>query len=87
MEDKVKKLKAIADKNRYKIVKILLNNSYCVRGLSNLLEISESAVSQHLKILREAEIVVGEKKGYFVHYRVKKENIEKIAEIIKELIQ
>ncbi len=87
MKDTVKKLKAIADKNRFKIVKILLKNSYCVRGLSNILDISESAVSQHLKILREADIVVGEKEGYFVHYRVKKENIKSIAEAIKGIVE
>lgn len=64
-------LKALSDDNRIQIIDLLLERDYCVRALSNKLNISESAVSQHLKILREADVVFGEKEGYFVHYRVK----------------
>ena len=46
---------------------------------------SESAVSQHLKILRNTEIVKGEKRWYFTHYYVDRELLRKIAKEIVEL--
>lgn len=87
MGDFLIKLRAIADETRLNIIKFLLEKDFCVKALAGKLEISESAVSQHLKILREAELVLGEKKGYFVHYRVRKENILVVADFIEGLVK
>lgn len=86
MNEMLKELKAIADETRFKLLKFLLIKNYCVKALADRLGISESAVSQHLKILREADLVIGEKRGYFVHYSVKKEKLLEIAEYIQELV-
>ncbi|MFW5972260.1 MAG: ArsR/SmtB family transcription factor [Bacillota bacterium] len=86
MDDFLIKLKAMADETRLNILKLLLEKNFCVKALAKKLEVSESAISQQLKILREADLVMGEKKGYFVHYRVKKENILNLAEDIKGII-
>lgn len=85
MNEVLKSLKAMADENRLKIIKLLLTKNYCVGALANQLNISESAVSQQLKILREADLVMGEKKGYYVHYTVKIENVRQIGDYIIEL--
>jgi len=85
MQDILKGIKALADENRLKILKLLLTKNLCVRGLAHQLDISESGVSQQLKILREAELVKGEKKGYYVHYKVVPEKIGKIGEFIIEM--
>ncbi|MGM0446297.1 MAG: ArsR/SmtB family transcription factor, partial [Bacillota bacterium] len=82
MDKILKRLKALADKNRLEIIKLLLTKNYCVSALAKRLDISESAVSQQLKILREADLVMGEKRGYYVHYLVKKENIQQISDYI-----
>ncbi len=74
---------ALADNNRYKIINELLKRDYCVGGLARELNISEAAVSQHLKILREAKLISGEKNGYYRHYRVNK---DLMIEISKELV-
>jgi len=73
-------LKALSDETRYKLVVLLINHDYCVRALANRLGISESAVSQHLKILKTAGIVKGEKRSYFTHYCVDREIIKKTAD-------
>ena len=65
--DRMLVLKAIADETRMKILLLLLRHNYCVRALARKLELSEGAVSQHLKILRDAGLLIGEKKGYFMH--------------------
>lgn len=66
-------LKALADENRMKIVQSLLRHNMCVRSLSRRLGITQAAVSQHIKILRQAGLLKGEKRGYFMHYEVDKE--------------
>ncbi len=78
-------LKAISDDTRMKIINLLLRHDYCVRALARKLNISEAGVSQHLKVLREAGLVLGEKKGYFVHYSVKRDALKEIAGNINAL--
>ncbi|MCR5732456.1 MAG: metalloregulator ArsR/SmtB family transcription factor [Sphaerochaetaceae bacterium] len=63
-----KQLKALGDPTRLKIFQALLERKHCVRSLSNKLGITESAISQHLKVLKEASLVYGERYGYHVHY-------------------
>ena len=63
-------LKIISDETRYAIINLLLSKGYCVRALAKRLKITEAAVSQHLSVLKKADIVSGEKKGYFMHYKV-----------------
>lgn len=80
-------LKALADPTRLKLIELLLTHSYCVRALSTLLDMSESAISQHLKILREAELVEGVKYGYYTHYRVRREQLDTLKAQLDALIQ
>jgi len=78
-------LRAIADDTRMKIITLLLRHNYCVRALARKLELSEGAVSQHLKILREAGLLTGERKGHFIHYDVNREVLRTLAAKIEEL--
>ena len=77
-----KTLKALGDSKRFLLLQLMSQRSYCVRALARASGISESAVSQHLKILREAGLVYGVKRGYYTHYRVDK---EALGAIIDEL--
>ena len=72
-------LKAVADETRMKILTLLLKHNYCVRALARNLELSEATVSQHLKVLREAGLLAGEKMGYFMHYDVDRNALRKLA--------
>jgi ArsR family transcriptional regulator len=76
-------MNSLADNNRYKIINELLKRDYCVGGLALKLNISEAAVSQHLKILKDAGLITGEKRGYFKHYRV---NQQLLKEVSKEIL-
>jgi ArsR family transcriptional regulator len=79
-------LKAVADDTRLKIIKLLLLHNYCVGALAKQLDISEAAVSQHIKILKEANLLTGEKRGYFTHYTVNKERLSEISSFFGELV-
>lgn len=83
----VKVLKALADETRFKILLLLLQHNYCVRALSKKLGLTESAISQHLKVLREAGLLVGEKKGYYMHYDVDRKALRTLASKIEELTE
>lgn len=77
-------LKSLADENRLRIVKILSEKKYCVRALSRELGISESAVSQHIRILKKAGLLeAGDRKGYNIHYAVRK---DVLADLSDELL-
>ena len=61
-------LKALGEPMRFKIYKALLERKHCVRSLSKKFSISESAISQHMKVMKDAGLVYGEKFGYHTHY-------------------
>lgn len=65
---------------RYRIFTALLERKHCVRSLSKKLNVSESAISQHLKIMREAGLVYGEKYGYHTHYLPKQDAVDFLAQ-------
>jgi Predicted transcriptional regulators len=71
--------RALADDTRRKIVFLLLSHNYCVSEIARVLKISESAVSQHLKILKEADLLTGEKRGYYMHYDIDREKLRGLA--------
>ena len=80
-------LKALADDTRMQIVKLLLQHNYCVRALATNIGLTESAVSQQLKVLREANLLVGEKRGYFMHYALNREELKSLANQIEQLAE
>ena len=84
--DKNKLLKAIADDTRMNILTLLLRHNYCVRALANELKLSEATISQHLKVLREAGLLVGEKRGYYMHYTVERDVLQELAKEIESLV-
>ena len=66
--------KALGDRTRLRLVKLLADlepgGALCVNALAGKLGISQPAVSQHLGVLRAVDLVIGERRGYHVHYRL-----------------
>ena len=73
-------LKALGEPMRLKIYQNLLERKHCVRSLSKKLGISESAISQHIKVMREAGLIHGEKYGYHTHYMPVQETLDSLLE-------
>jgi len=71
---------ALADPTRLKLVKLLclqhVQDALCVNALSALLGVSQSAVSQHLRVLRSTGLVRGERRGYHIHYFIDSNTLE-----------
>ena len=64
--------KALSDETRLKVLLLVSKRDICQKGISKYLGITDSSVSQHIKILKEAEIITGYKEGYYVFYHVNK---------------
>jgi DNA-binding transcriptional ArsR family regulator len=79
--------KTLGDHNRLRIIEILLRSDLCVGALAKLLKLSEPALSQHLKLLREAGLVRGEKRGYWTHYTVEKDALRRLSKEISGMTE
>ncbi len=64
--------KALGDPTRLKILKLIVSreNRVCVGMIAKYLNISQPAVSQHLKVLKIAGIVEALREGFHMHYSV-----------------
>lgn len=63
---------------RIKIIKILKSRgTLCVGDIAEKFNVSPSAISQHLKILKHAGLLNSYRKGFFIHYSVNEKNLEK----------
>jgi DNA-binding transcriptional ArsR family regulator len=74
----------LADPTRLKLLKLLSrqkeSNALCVNALAYRLGVTQSAISQHLRVLKSAGLVKGERRGYRVHYFVSQEAIASARE-------
>ncbi|MGM0437677.1 MAG: ArsR/SmtB family transcription factor [Bacillota bacterium] len=81
--------KALGHPHRLKIINILVNlssDSQCMVGnIVDKLPISQSTVSQHLKILKEAGWIEGNIEGSRVCYCLKEDIFEKYTEMLNKL--
>lgn len=70
-EDRMRKLlEVLCDATRLKIVRALRDNQLAASDLARVLGRSRSATSQHLRVLREANIVEPSRNGNVVRYRL-----------------
>jgi len=75
--------KALGDETRLKILIILSRRRICAKGIARHLDISEAAVSQHIKVLKEAGVIIGEKSGYYMHYDLQEPILLEIVKFIE----
>lgn len=85
MEEIALIFKALADETRLKILVILSKRKICAKGISKHLGISEAAVSQHIKILKDTGIIIGEKVGYYVYYDLQESLFNQIVKFIEQM--
>ena len=78
-DDLIRVFGALSDPTRVRIVNQLARQILCVGALARRLGLSPSAVSQHLRVLREAGLVQGDKRGYWVHYSLDVKRIRAVS--------
>ena len=82
--------KALSDVTRLRIVKLLENGELCVCHIVAAVDMSQSKISFHLKILKKAGLVKDRREGKWMHYRLNESDLFKrllflsIAERVRE---
>ncbi len=69
-DDEARVFKALCDPNRLMILETLQNEEKCACKLLEDLNIVQSTLSHHMKILCEAELVNGRRDGKWMHYSI-----------------
>ncbi len=86
-EKQARIFKVLSVETRIRILNLLKEQALCVNALARVLEITPAAVSQHLRILRDADAVIADKRGYFVHYRANNKTLATWAKLSTDLLE
>ena len=78
---------ALADSNRAKIIYLLVDREMCVGGIARVVNISKSAVSQHLRILRVLRLVRPRKEGRNIYYTLDDDHIRQLLSVCLEHVE
>ena len=79
--------KAFCDENRLMILKMLQTGEKCACHLLDQMNISQSTLSHHMKILCESGIVVSRKEGKWTYYSISSEGSKYAGELLKQLTE
>ena len=78
-------LQALADPTRRKILNLLKQSRMSAGEISNHFSISGAAVSRHLSVLKEADLIRDEREGKYIYYELNATVLEEILLWISEL--
>lgn len=76
MKEAAELFKVLSVDKRIEILELLKEKSLSVNALAEALGVTQSAVSQHLRILKAAGLVRDERQGYWIYYSLNREALE-----------
>jgi DNA-binding transcriptional ArsR family regulator len=79
----VEGFRALGDETRLQIARLVAEDPRSTKELAELLSLSDSAISRHLKILEAAGLVSGRRDGYFVLYRLEPERLDILGRALR----
>jgi ArsR family transcriptional regulator len=90
IEERAALFSVLADPTRLRLLRLLMRqkvtDALCVNALAFRLGVTQPAVSQHLKVLKDAGLVQGEKRGFRVHYFVNQEALKKARDYMLQAL-
>lgn len=84
-EELAKITKALANPHRLEIIELLAQSDYSVEQISIQTSLSVANASQHLQVLKTAQLVDVTRNGNFIHYRLANTNVFKAWKALREL--
>ena len=84
-EERAKVFKALCDERRQRILELLRGGEKCACVLMEQMEMPQSSLSYHMKILCDSGIVSSREEGKWIHYRISRRGSERAIELLKEL--
>lgn len=77
---------ALSDDTRIRILERLRGGERCVCELTDALDIAQSRLSFHLKVLKEAGLVTDRRESRWIYYTLDHETLAQIAELLEFLV-
>ena len=77
MKIEAEAFKVFSVETRIKIIELLKATPLTVNAMADALGVTQSAVSQHLRILKQAGLVADERDGYHIFYSLNKDGLDK----------
>jgi ArsR family transcriptional regulator len=77
--------KAMGDPVRLRLLSLIASHDggeACVCDLSEVFELTGPTISHHLKVLREAGLITGERRGTWIYYRVQPDALRLASEVL-----
>ena len=84
-EERAKVFKALCDERRQRILELLHGGEKCACVLIDEMNMPQSSLSYHMKILCESGIVTSREEGKWTHYQISRQGSEKAIELLKEI--
>jgi ArsR family transcriptional regulator, arsenate/arsenite/antimonite-responsive transcriptional repressor len=78
-------LKAIGEETRIRMLNLLMQSDLCVGEIEYFLDINQSNTSRHLSTLKNASLIVYEKKAQWIYYKLNKKVLAEYP-FLKELL-
>jgi len=86
MKKTIKTLKALSDPTRLRIILLLMKEELCVCELIFVLNMEQSRISHHLRILRDADLVEDVRDGKWIIYRIPKPVKRKLDHLLDQFL-
>jgi ArsR family transcriptional regulator len=83
--DNVKIFKALCDEKRLQVLELLQSGEQCACDLLEKIEIGQSTLSHHMKIMVESGIVNARKEGKWMYYTISEEGSKIAVRLLKDL--
>ena len=83
--DAVQLLKALANENRLQVLCLLAEGERSVGEINALLDLSQSALSQHLARMREEGLVAYRRESQTLYYRIANPDVQKLVATLKSI--
>lgn len=84
-EDHAKIFKAFCDEKRLRILELLRGGEKCACVLLEQLDLGQSGLSYHMKVLVESSIVESRQEGKWTHYKISEKGSTNAIALLKEL--
>lgn len=72
---------ALSDSTRARIVHLLVHRELCTCDIAAAIGVTDSAVSQHLRVLRSLRLVKSRRQGKFVYYRLEDAHVSMLIQV------
>lgn len=87
LTDVVMVFHALSDETRLSLLEQLKEGEQCVCDLTEAFKTGQSRLSFHLRVLKEAGLVLDRREGRWVYYSLNREAIEEVQEVLLSLKQ